>query len=124
MKMIRSMIAAAALILSVASAANAQQSASATLPIVIGPAPAVLSIAFNPPTATEACLAPAGTVVSAVVPSGGDGNPISYTLSGDTGNFALDGNTPPNVVVGPNGINISACNPSLSDSVTVTATQP
>jgi hypothetical protein len=85
---------------------------------------APLNFTFSPPNPSVACLAPAGTVVTTMVPTGGDNTPISWSLAGDTTDFAISG---ANLVVGPNGIATSTCPvaPATSNTVneTVTATQ-
>jgi len=50
--------------------------------------------------------------------TGGDGNPITWSISGDTTDFALSGN---NVVVGPNGVAAADC--GKVNIVVVTAAQ-
>jgi hypothetical protein len=66
-----------------------------------------------------ACTAPPGTLVMAFQTSGGDGNTVTYSLAGDTTDFALSGT---NVVVGSSGIAPANC--GLPNAVTVTAAQP
>jgi hypothetical protein len=98
-------------------------SASSNLTITVTGVPI---IGFSPNNPTLSCTLAAGTVVSSISVTGGDGGPITLALSGDTTNFALSGTVPPaNVIVGPNG---TACPvapaTSITDIVTVTATQP
>jgi hypothetical protein len=83
-------------------------------------------IGFSPNNPMISCTLAAGTVVSAVSITGGDGQPITLALSSDTTDFALSGTAPPaNVIVGPNGITCPvAPATSTTDIVTVTATQP
>lgn len=81
--------------------------------------PPAMALVINPSSATLACNAAAGTVVSALSVSGGDGGAVTYTLAGDTTDFAIAGS---NVVVGPNGIAAADCGKTFSESVT--ATQP
>jgi hypothetical protein len=90
-------------------------SATATLSITVQ---APLAIVFTPASPTEACGTAPGTVVSALSVTGGDGNPVTWSISGDTTDFALSGN---NIVVGPNGIAVGAC--GKVNTVAVTATQ-
>ena len=97
----------------------AAASVSATLSITVQPASAPLTISFSPLNPTEACTVAAGTVVSTVSTSGGDGNPVTLSMTGDTTDFVLSGS---NVVVGPNGITLADC--GMTETVTVTATQP
>jgi len=77
-----------------------------------------LAIVLTPSAPTEACDAAPGTVVSALSVTGGDGNPITWSISGDTTDFALSGN---NVVVGPNGVAAADC--GKVNIVVVTAAQ-
>jgi hypothetical protein len=90
-------------------------SATATLSITVQ---APLAVVFTPSSPTEACSTAAGTVVSALSVTGGDGNTVTWSISGDTTDFALSG---ANIVVGPNGITSADC--GKIDTVTVTATQ-
>lgn len=91
-------------------------SVSGTLTVVV--APQVLAMVINPSTVNEACEVAAGTVVSALSTVGGNGNPVTFALAGDTTDFALSGS---NVVVGPNGIAAANCN--ATQTMTVTASQ-
>ncbi len=75
-----------------------------------------LTLTFLPQVA---CSAPAGTLVMAFQASGGDGNTITYSLTGDTTDFAISGT---NVVVGSSGIAPANC--GMPNAVAVTATQP
>ncbi len=111
-----SMIAAAALLSAAAGSSALAASTSNTVTITIQ---APLEIVFTPSSPTIACAAAAGTVVSAVSTTGGDGNAVTLTMSGDTTDFALSGS---NVVVASSGITGSDC--GKTESVTVTATQP
>ena len=85
---------------------------------------APLNFTFSPPNPSVACLAPAGTVITTMVPTGGDNTAISWSLAGDTTDFAISG---ANLVVGPNGIASSTCPvaPATTNTVneTVTGTQ-
>jgi hypothetical protein len=85
---------------------------------------APLNFTFSPPNPSVACLAPAGTVVTTMVPTGGDNTAITWSLAGDTTDFAISG---ANLVVGPNGIATSTCPvaPATTNTVneTVTGTQ-
>jgi hypothetical protein len=83
---------------------------------IVGNGTSPLVLSFLPQIA---CNAPAGTLVMALQTSGGDGNPITYAIAGDTTDFALSGS---NVVVGNNGIAPANC--GKPNAVTVTATQP
>jgi hypothetical protein len=89
----------------------------------LGGPPSPLTVSFNPPSPSIACEAAPGSVVSSLVPSGGNGNPITYSpLSGDTADFRLSSTSPPaNVIVGPSGITPANC--GTTSSVDVTATQ-
>lgn len=88
-----------------------------TLTVVISPNP--LALVFNPSNPTEACAVAAGTVVSALSTTGGDGNAATFAITaGDSADFAISGS---NVVVGPSGI--SAANCGTSQNITVSASQ-
>jgi hypothetical protein len=67
---------------------------------------------------TAECSWPAGTVVAQYAASGGNGQPITWTLTGDTADFAMSGSS---LVVGPSGIASGNC--GKVNTVTVTATQ-
>jgi len=114
MKLIGSIIPVCAMLWAIASPAFAG-SATATLSITVQ---APLAVALTPPNATEACGAAAGTVVSALSVTGGDGNTVTWSISGDTTDFALNGSS---IVVGPNGIALPDC--GKVNNVVVTATQ-
>jgi len=109
------MIAAALLSAAVGTSAHAA-SVSGTLSITIQ---SPLAVVFTPSNPTIACAAMAGTVVSAVSTTGGDGNAVTLAISGDTTDFALSGS---NVVVATGGITSPDC--GKLENVTVTATQP
>ncbi|SRR6266700_3040885 len=72
---------------------------------------------------TAECSWPAGTVVATYSASKGNGNPITWALTGDAVNFGLSTLSGPttNVIVGPNGIASAAC--GTTANITVTATQ-
>ena len=90
-------------------------SATATLFVTIQ---VPLAIVFTPSAPIEACDTAPGTLVSALSVTGGDGNPITWSISGDTTDFALSGN---NVVVGANGFAAADC--GKVNTVVVTAAQ-
>ena len=85
---------------------------------------APIAITFSPANPSVACQAPPGTVVTTLSATGGDNTPITWSLAGDTTDFAISG---ANLVVGPNGIAASTCPvaPATTNTVneTVTATQ-
>ena len=69
---------------------------------------------------TIACNAAAGSVVSAMSVTGGDGNPATFSATGgDTSDFAVNG---VDVVVGTNGIAAANCGKTMT--LTITANQP
>jgi hypothetical protein len=105
--------------------AAAAVSVSGKLQVIITSVPL---LGFNPPNPSVPCSIPAGTPISAVAVTGGNGNPITLGISDPTSSFVLDGTTPPaNVIPGPNGLAAAACPaagaPSITDIVTITATQ-
>ena len=114
MKSIGIIIPVCAVLMAIASPAFAG-SATATLSITVQ---APLTVVLTPPSPTEACGAGPGSVVSALSVTGGDGNPVTWSIAGDTTDFALTGS---NIVVGPNGIALADC--GKVDNVVVTATQ-
>lgn len=66
------------------------------------------------------CSWSAGQKVLTLGVTGGDGNPITYTLGGTpTGDLAISGNT---LVVGSNGVTAANCN--TVESLTINAAQP
>jgi hypothetical protein len=74
-----------------------------------------LALAF---AASLACNSPPGTVVARLLPSGGDGKPILYKLTGgDTADFRVRGTV---IVVGLNGFNPAHCGTTVSIAVTAT----
>jgi hypothetical protein len=91
-------------------------SVTSTLPITVQ---APLAIVFTPASPTIPCSAPAGTVVSALSLTGGDGNTPTWGIAGDTTDFALSG---ANIVVGTNAIASADC--GKTNNVSITATQP
>lgn len=106
-----------ALVLLASTAAHAASTTTGTLSVVIQ---APLAIVFSPASPTIPCGTPAGTVVASMTVTGGDGNPVSYTLTGgDTADFAVSG---ANIVVASAGIASGACT-GKPTSLTVTATQ-
>ena len=88
-----------------------------------------LHVVLTPMSATVPCTANPGLVVVAVSTTGGDGNPVTFSISGgDTIDFALSG---ANIVVGPQGLIsfVGNCGPDLpsppvTETVTVEADQP
>jgi hypothetical protein len=123
--MILKSIAAAVLVAlaslpAVAQSQAASVTATASITITPAPPPPLAGPFFNPPSpVTVACNAAPGSFVTAISTTGGDSNPVTYTLgTGDTGDFAISGS---NLVVGPNGINLNNC--GKTNTVQVVATQ-
>jgi hypothetical protein len=114
MKIFAKAISACAVLAAVSPPALAG-SATATLSITVQ---APLAVVFTPSSPTVACSTAAGTVVSALSVTGGDGNPVAWSISGDTTDFALNSS---NVVVGPNNITSADC--GKVNTVVLTATQ-
>lgn len=112
---LRYVIFAGCAVLFSAGASAATISKSTTVTVQAAP----LAMVFAPAAPTIACGTAPGTVVLAISTTGGDTNPITYSLSGDTADFALSGT---NVVVGPNGVAAANCGKGLV--ITITATQP
>jgi hypothetical protein len=108
---------AAAFIFAPLAANAATTVTTGTLTVVISPPP--LALMLNPSTASEACAVPAGTVVSTLSTTGGDGNAVTYSLTGgDTTDFAVSGS---NIVVGSSGIAAADC--GKTETVAVSASQ-
>jgi hypothetical protein len=78
---------------------------------------APFALVFTPPAPTLPCTAAAGTVVSALSTTGGDGNPVTYSLTGSS-DFVVSG---ANIIVAPAGLASADCGRVIS--VTVTANQ-
>ena len=96
--------------------ANAANTATGTLSVVIQ---SPLAIVFTPAAPTISCSTAVGTVVTAISTTGGDGNAVTYTISGDTTDFALSGS---NIVVASGGITSADC--GKTEAITVGASQP
>lgn len=78
-------------------------------------------VSFNPAAPSIACNAAAGAAVSQAAAAGGDGNPITWALTGgDTADFQINATTGA-ITVGANGITAANC--GQNQSVTVAATQ-
>jgi hypothetical protein len=78
-------------------------------------AAAIFGLAFG---ASVPCDAPPGTVVARLLPSGSNGNPISYQIiAGDRADFRIRGTV---LVVGLAGIDPTHCGSNRSVSVTAT----
>jgi|SRR5271166_1080286 len=91
--------------------------------LIVGGGAGSLILLINPSIATEDCFIPGGTIVSTVDASGGDGNAITLSMTGNTTDFALDATSPPaNVVVVSGGILLADC--GILYNNTITATQP
>jgi hypothetical protein len=89
-------------------------STSETVPVSVRPQPLHIDVVG---VNTE-CSWPPGTVILQYAPTGGNGAPLVYTLTGDTADFAMSGSS---LVVGPSGIAPANC--GKVNTVTVTATQ-
>ena len=97
--------------------ARAASTVSQTLSIVVQGS---FVLVVNPSSVTLACAAAPGTVVASMTTSGGDGNAITFTLTGNnTTDFVISGK---NVVVAPAGIAPANCGKTFAD--TLTASQP
>jgi hypothetical protein len=68
--------------------------------------------------ASLACNSPPGTVVARLLPTGGDGKAITFSIVGDTADFRIRGTV---IVVNVNGIDPTHC--GSTRTVTVTASQ-
>ena len=113
-------------LLAMCCAANAQELIPFQLVIKVNPA---LALAFNPSAPSIACNVPGGTLVAAITASGGDGNPITLSITGDTTDFALSATTlPANVIVASGGITSASgkcpLTAPVTETVTINASQP
>jgi hypothetical protein len=116
---IRRIILAALLIAAIPLAAHAA-SVSGSMSITVQPQ--ALALVITPASATIACNAAAGTVVSTLSTIGGDGNTIMYAVTGvSNGDFVIGGASSNQIIVGPNGIATADC--GKTQNVTVTASQ-
>ena len=109
-----------------AASANAQELIPFQLVIKVNPA---LALAFNPSAPSIDCNIPGGTLVAQIIPSGGDGNPITLGITGDTTDFALSATTAPaNVIVASGGITSATGKcplaAAVTETVTINASQP
>jgi hypothetical protein len=98
---------------------------------LVGSASGALAVTVNPTSVTEPCNAAAGLTISNVAVSGGNGQPVTLSLTAGGTDFALDSFSPPaHVTIGASGITTSgfACGSlpggGANETVTVTATQP
>ena len=124
MKLLRNLIVGCFLV--VAAAANAQELIPFQLVIKVNPA---LALAFNPSAPSIDCNIPGGTVVADITSTGGDGNPITLSISGDTTDFALSATAlPANVIVASGGITSATgkcpITTPVTETVTINASQP
>jgi hypothetical protein len=90
-----------------------------TLSITVSPSALVLIL--NPSSIVEACSVPAGTIISTSSTLGGDGNAITYSMTGNTTDFVINSSTGV-ITVAARGILAPDCNKSYTN--VVTATQP
>ena len=70
--------------------------------------------------ATIACSAPPGTIVAPLLPSGGDGTAVAFSITGSgvASDLVIRGS---DLTVGPSGIALAHC--SSTSKVNVTASQ-
>ena len=115
----RKLLLASAAVLIMGMGAAQAASVSGTLSITVSP-PA-LALIINPSSATEACTAAAGSAVSQASVTGGDGNAVAFSMTGDTTDFVISSTTGA-VTVAPGGIVSADCNHAYSN--VITATQP
>ena len=93
-------------------------SVSSSTSIITRPPPLVLSM---PVVIWADCQWPAGQEIMQLATVGGDGNPVTYTITGgDMTDFKIPVGTN-SLQVGPNGIATASCN--ISNPITITATQ-
>ncbi len=96
--------------------------ASGMLAINIQPRP--LTIVLQPASASLSCGIAPGTLVSSASSTGGDGNPVSFSMAVPSGVTATDFAIDPNkgtIQIGANGIAPADCGKNLN--ITVTASQ-
>jgi hypothetical protein len=118
--MIRRIIHAALLIAIGSVAAHA---ASVTGSFSVFVQQQALAMTMTPASATIACNAAAGTVAATLSTVGGDGNAVTYSLTGaSNGDFVIGGAGNAQIIVGASGINTADC--GKTQNITVTASQP
>jgi hypothetical protein len=113
---------AVALALSVLASGAHAGSVGTGITIQVNPQALVLAVTPNRPQI--ACEIPAGTTVAQAAAAGGNGNPITFTMTGPVA-VATDFTVDPQsgaVKVGANGVTLANCGKSFG--MTVTATQP
>lgn len=104
-------------------AAQAQAgSVSGTLSVTVQPPALALVLSQSNPTV--ACNASAGTLVSQASTTGGDGNTITYSMTGsapagDVTDFVINSSTGA-ITVNTGGVASGNCNKTFSNTVTVT----
>jgi hypothetical protein len=109
----------AATLLMIGIAAAQGASVSGNLSITVQPG--ALALVLNPATVTLTCNTAAGTLVSQASTTGGDGNTVTFSMTGNVTDFAINSSTGAITVVA-GGIHPADCNMSFTN--VVTATQP
>ena len=84
--------------------------------------PPPLALVITPSVVTEACAVAGGTLVSQASTTGGDGNVITYSMTGNTTDFVINSATGAVTIV-PGGVAPADCGKPTYNN-TVTATQP
>jgi uncharacterized protein (UPF0333 family) len=116
--MTRALLLLAAVLAAAPTGASAG-SVSGTLSITVSP-PA-LALILNPSNATETCTVAGGTLVSTASTTGGDGNAITFSMTGNTTDFLINSSTGV-VTVAVAGVALADCGKTYAN--VVTATQP
>ncbi len=78
-----------------------------------------LKLVSSPSSVTIKCDAGAGTILSQISTTGGNGNPVQLSIAGDTTDFGLSGNI---LVVVQSGITLHGCLTALPITMTLTLT--
>jgi hypothetical protein len=102
--------------ISFATAVHAQSNGSTTFTVTYPPSAVLVTVNPNPATPASCPLA-AGIVLSSISATGGNGTPISVSLS-DTTDFALSAATlPANIIVPAGGTPPADCGKSVMTTV-------
>lgn len=117
----RKLLLTFASVLALGSAAAQAASVSGSLSITVSP-PAI-GLVINPSAATVACSAVVGSVVSTASITGGDGNPATFSMTGNTTDFSINPSTGV-VTVGSGSSAIATADCGKTFSNTISATQP
>jgi hypothetical protein len=97
------------------------EAAAVSAPLSITVSPGALALVLNPSSVTEPCTVAGGTVVSTASTAGGDGNAVTFSMTGNITDFVINATTGVVTVV-PAGVALQDCDASYTNIIT--ATQP